>query len=181
MRTKKQAAEWDDVVPSLLDEVPLETLTIRWPTINVKIGQPVFVGQMTDRPHLIWPTEPGAFYTVFIWDGGIDRVLPKGYFHWLVMNIPGYDVAAGKEVFEYVPPFSFELDEDNNFIRDVTESSHPMLVLVYKQKNGFLNSIEETQAGCSPDITTSRILDRQKDLVEKYDLQLVAGNYFQCP
>ena len=52
---------------------------------------------------------------------------------------------------------------------------------LYKQNNGFLNSIEETQAGCSPDITTSRILDRQKDLVEKYDLQLVAGNYFQCP
>ena len=97
------------------------------------------------------------------------------------MNIPGYDVDSGKEVFEYVPPFSFELDDENNFIKDVAESSHPMLVLVYKQNNGFLNSIEETQAGCSPDITTSRILDRQKDLVEKYDLQLVAGNYFQCP
>ena len=60
VRTKKQAAEWDDVVPSLLDEVPLETLTIRWPTVNVKIGQPVFVGQMTDRPHLIWPA--GMFF-----------------------------------------------------------------------------------------------------------------------
>ena len=60
VRTKKQAAEWDEVVPSLLDEVPLETLTIRWPTVNVKIGQPVFVGQMTDRPHLIWPA--GMFF-----------------------------------------------------------------------------------------------------------------------
>jgi len=40
--------------------------------------------------------------------------------------------------------------------------------------------IRETQRGCSPDIVTARIFD-QRRLAEKYNLELVAGNFLQCP
>ena len=40
----------------------------------------------------------------------------------------------GIEVFQYVTPFSLELDDDENIIKDIKESSHPMIALVFKQK-----------------------------------------------
>ena len=43
-----------------------------------------------------------------------------------------------------------------------------------------VTDITETQRGCSPDIVTARILDYRK-LAEKYNLNLVAGNFLQCP
>ena len=42
----------------------------------------------------------------------------------------------GIEVFQYVTPFSLELDDDENIIKDTEESSHPMIVLVFKQRSG---------------------------------------------
>ena len=69
-------------------------------------------------------------------DGGIKRLLPETYLHWLVMNVPGDKVEEGVEVFQYVTPFSLELEEDGSIIKDTKESSHPMLVLVFKQRTG---------------------------------------------
>ena len=45
-------------------------------------------------------------------------------------------VDEGIEVFQYVTPFSLELDDDENIIKDTEESSHPMIVLVFKQRSG---------------------------------------------
>ena len=53
---------------------------------------------MQERPRLVWPTEKGALYSVFIVDINIERVLPKGYFHWAVINIPGNRIGDGNEV-----------------------------------------------------------------------------------
>ena len=54
---------------------------------------------MQERPRLVWPTEKGALYSVIIVDVNIERVLPKGYFHWAVINIPGNRIEDGNEVF----------------------------------------------------------------------------------
>ena len=100
----------------------------------------------------------------------------------------------GIEVFQYVTPFSLELDDDENIIKDTKESSHPMIALVFKQRSGKVEilkiqnetpycqvtNITETQRGCSPDIVTARIFD-YRHLAEKYNLELVAGNFLQCP
>ena len=53
---------------------------------------------MQERPRLVWPAEKGALYSVFIVDINIERVLPKGYFHWAVINIPGNRIGDGNEV-----------------------------------------------------------------------------------
>ena len=73
---------------------------------------------------------------VMIVDGGIKRLLPDTYLHWLVMNVPGEKVEEGIEVFQYVTPFSLELEDDGSIIKDTKESSHPMIVLVFKQRSG---------------------------------------------
>ena len=105
---------------------------------------------MQERPRLVWPTEKGALYSVIIVDVNIERVLPKGYFHWAVINIPGNRIEDGNEVdfhpkilpathynpyqvMEYVPPFHFKLNEDGSLVKDQSESASPMLVLVFKQ------------------------------------------------
>ena len=69
-------------------------------------------------------------------DGGIERLLPETYLHWMVMNVPRDKVEEGVEVLQYVTPFSLELEEDGSIIKDTKESSHPMIILVFKQRSG---------------------------------------------
>jgi len=81
-------------------------------------------------------------------------------------------------VMEYIPPFSFDFDSDGNIIKDASKVNHPMIMLAFKQP-GYIY-VDETQRGCSPDIATTRIRD-YRDLVSKYELELVAGNFIQVP
>ena len=70
------------------------------------------------------------------------------YVHWMVTNVPGNNLKLGSEVMQYVTPFSLEFTEDGEFITDPVESSHPLIIAVFKQKTGKI-IVEETQAGCS--------------------------------
>ena len=79
---------------------------------------------------------------------------------------------------EYVTPFSKETNPDGSFITDPKTSPHPMILLVFKQPGAL--AVEETQAGCSPDIVDARIHD-YRDLAKKYGFKLVAGNFAQVP
>ena len=174
-------SDWEEV-GELVGEAPPQRLLIDWPN-NVQVVQPnttTSVGWMKERPKLTWPADPGALYTVMLLDGGIQRVLPKVYLHWMVTNIPGNSVELGTEVMEYVTPFSLELNEDplDGFIKDKYGSAHPMIFLVFKQPKRI--QVEEAQRGCSPELVTARIHD-YRDLVSKYDLELAAGNFIQCP
>ena len=92
---------------------------------------------------------------------------------------------------EYVPPFHFKLNEDGTLVKDQAESASPMLVLVLKQvalqmfrnKRIFLFIqegrvwSEETHAGCDRQIV-ERMFD-YRELAKKYNLEVVAGNFFQ--
>jgi len=173
--------DWDGLVPTLLDSPPSQKLTVQWPNnVRADAGNVIEVGAMRQRPELSWQAEQDEMYTVMLVDGGIERLLPETYLHWMVMNVPGGKVEEGVEVLQYVTPFSLELEEDGSIIKDTKESSHPMIVLVFKQRSGKVTNITETQRGCSPDIVTARIFDHRQ-LAEKYNLELVAGNFLQCP
>ena len=165
-------------MPRLIDEVPPQRLTVEWPpNVNVQVGQVVLTRNMLKRPKLSWPAEYGAFYTVMILDGGIERLLPKFYTHWLVMNIPGGNLQDGIEFFEYVPPFSFTLTDEG--LEDPGEA-HPMMILVFKQSQGKIDKVTEHQIGCTPEIVGGRIIDLS-EFKEKYGLELIAGNFLRCP
>ena len=183
-------SSWEEVA-SLVTAAPLHRLDVNWP--HLEIRQPntsVSVGAMKVRPSLSWPAETGALYTAIIVDGGIQSILPKVYLHWMVTDIPANTVEKGNEVMEYVTPFSIEIDAEGKILKDAQQSSHLMLLLVFKQPGAII--VEETQAGCSPDIagptqlgdtdeySAGRIHD-YRDLATKYGLELVAGNFLQVP
>jgi len=165
-------------IAALVSSAPPSKVFVEWPSnIRVDLNDSVGVGRMQERPRLVWPTEKGALYSVIIVDVNIERVLPKGFFHWAVINIPGNRIEDGNEVMEYVPPFHFKLNEDGSLVKDPQESASPMLVLVFKQEGRIWS--EETHAGCDPEIV-ERMFD-YRELAEKYNLEVVAGNFFQVP
>ena len=106
-------------------------------------------------------------------------MLPKMYVHWMLTNVPGNQIHQGTEVMRYVTPFSLEFTESGDFITDPVNSSHPLILAVFKQTSGTI-LVDETQAGCTPDITEPRIVD-YKEIQAKYDLELVAGNFLYMP
>ena len=175
-------ADWETVweqVGELVETPPSQKLVVEWPNdVNVQPNDTIPVGWMGERPTLYWPSERGELYTVMIIDGGIKRILPKGYVHWMVTNIPGNYVEKGNEVMQYVTPFGLELNEDGSIIKDASQSAHPMLIMVFKQSEAIVT--DETQFGCSPDILTDRFHD-YRDLAKKYNLEMVAGNFLQAP
>ena len=103
------------------------------------------------------------------------------YVHWMVINVPGNNIRNGVEVMQYVTPFSLEFTEDGQFVTDPVESSHPLIMVVFKQETGKI-VVDEAQQGCVPEIGPSgpRLQD-YRDLMSKYSLKLVAGNYLYMP
>ena len=172
--------DWDQQWESVeVPAAPPAKLVVEWPNnVRIEPGDFANVDWMTTRPKLKWEAERGALYSVVLLDAGIKRVLPEMFFHWGVSNIPGNMVSLGNEVMEYITPFSLEFDENNKFITDRQKSSHPLLMLVFKQKSGKI-FVDETHSGCNPEIL-DRILNYQ-DLAKKYELELVAGNLLQMP
>merc|ERR1712098_385225 len=100
----------------------------------------------------------------------------EGFVHWLVTKIPSTKVESGNEVMQYVTPFSLELKKDGSINKEAT---HTVLIMVYKQQGRIVT--DETQFGCSPDLFSDQRVHNLQDLVKKYDLQLVAGNFLQVP
>ena len=82
---------------------------------------------------------------------GIGRLLPKMYVHWMVKDVPANNIKNGVEGMQYVTPFSLEFNEAGELVTDAAESSHPLIMAVFKQEAGKI-VVEEAQQGCGPDI-----------------------------
>ena len=70
------------------------------------------------------------------------------YVHWMVKDVPANNIRNGVEVMQYVTPFSLELTEEGELVTDPTNSSHPLIMAVFKQTGGKI-VVEEAQAGCT--------------------------------
>ena len=98
---------------------------------------------------------------------------------WIVTNIPGNSVKDGNEVVEYLTPFAVAPREDGTLEKNILASNHPTFFLAFKQLDGRI-VMEETQAGCTKDLISSRVA-YYTNLAEKYNLEMVAGNFYQNP
>jgi len=159
------------VVPDVIDTLPGHVLSVRYASgAEIKMGSELTPTQVKDMPVSVeWPAEEGALYTLVKTDPDApSRANPKyrEWHHWLVVNIPGNDVAKGLTLSEYVgsgPPKGTGL--------------HRYVYLVYKQ-----------QTSLSPD--EKRLTNRSgegrgcfkvRDFAKKYALgEPVAGNMFQA-
>ena len=86
--------------------------------------------------------------------------------HWLTINIPGNDLTSGESIFQYIgsgPPKDTGL--------------HRYIFLLFKQPEG---RIEFDSPYVSDHSSLGRPSTSTKDLISKYGLNLVAGNFYQA-
>lgn len=86
--------------------------------------------------------------------------------HWLTVNIPGNDLKSGEEVFQYIgsgPPQGTGL--------------HRYVFLLFKQPNG---KIDFDSPYVSDHSALNRPSSSTRDLMKKYNLEIVAGNFYQA-
>nr|XP_041575817.1 39S ribosomal protein L38, mitochondrial isoform X2 [Taeniopygia guttata] len=89
-----------------------------WVALRVQYSQedehlvPVYYGNMvtpseaSSPPEVSYEADRGSLWTLLLTnpDGHL-RDADSEYLHWLVTNIPGSDIKAGKEMCHYLPPF----------------------------------------------------------------------------
>ncbi|CAG2113077.1 unnamed protein product [Medioppia subpectinata] len=109
IRTKTHSKEQMDehkIVPDVLDNVPPNVIQISYPSgQTVELGNELAPKQVKHVPSLQWPAVAGALYTLCMTDPDApSRAKPThGEFkHWLVVNIPGTDIKAGKTLADYL-------------------------------------------------------------------------------
>jgi len=166
----------EPLVPNKLAVAPPQTAKIYWASSgeSVSPGEAIDAIKMTDRPTMRWTYDPSALYTIICIDEGIPDLQPANlqFIHWLVSNVPGDKVYAGDENYEYVPPFSFKLDSNNQLVEDGSPL-HAILFLVYKQSGRV--EVSEGQNGCNTELG-SRVGNKDA-LAAKYNLgSPIAGN-----
>jgi len=167
-------------VPTKLAMAPPAPLYMSYNNKNVLPNDLITSEEMLEKPTLTWDTESGALYTIFIIDFGIERLEGLQWVHWLVTNVKdGASVDQGDEVKDYVPPFYFKIKEDFSGL-DLTKGTrgHDILALVYKQKTGQVDMVDERQVGCNEGLGDGSRIDDHFAIAEKYNLELVAGNFF---
>jgi len=166
----------ESLVPNKLAEAPPQTAKIYWAHSSTRVtpGEAIDSIKMTDRPGIRWTYDPSALYTILCLDEGIPDLQPANlaYIHWMVSNVPGDKVYAGDENYEYVPPFGFQLDSNQELVDDGSPL-HAILFLVYKQSERV--EVTEGQNGCNPELGTR--VGNKDALAAKYNLgQPIAGN-----
>nr|XP_045607986.1 protein D2-like [Procambarus clarkii]XP_045607987.1 protein D2-like [Procambarus clarkii] len=157
------------VVPDVVDAAPPALLQVKYGALEVSEGNVLTPTQVVTSPtHLSWPREDNALYTLCLTDPDApsrDDPKVREVLHWLVVNIPGCDPAAGDTLAHFVgsgPPSGTGL--------------HRYVYLVYRQP-GRLDCDE-------PRIPNNTAEHRRnfsiRNFAAKYKLQLVAGNFYQA-
>ncbi|XP_050321984.1 putative odorant-binding protein A5 [Bactrocera neohumeralis] len=157
-----------EVVPDILDEPPKELLKIEYDGgLDVGRGEEFTPTQTKDEPKLDWTAEPDAFYTIIMTNPDIptrQNPATREWLHWLVVNIPGTDLAKGFVLDPYIGPLN---PKESGLVRNV--------FLVFKQ-------LDKREFG-EPILNNTSVAGHErfssKGFAKKYGMELVAGNIFQ--
>ncbi|XP_059086677.1 phosphatidylethanolamine-binding protein homolog F40A3.3-like isoform X2 [Tigriopus californicus] len=165
-------------VPEKLPAVPSGRANVRFPSgVSVRPNDTFTSGLLLQFPEIEWETEPNSMYTLMIVD--VDIFRPESpvtnFIHYLSTNIPGSNIMAGDENFQFIPPFAFLYSPESGLVDD-PNFSHRMVILIYKQRSRIETEIEQDY--CSP--TVFNRLQNLSDLVSKYRLGVpTAGNFLR--
>lgn len=169
--TTKPTMEVHGVVPDVIDVAPTAKIQVEFDSgVSVDGGNELTPTQVQNQPiKVTWDVEEGAHYTLCMTDPDApSRTEPtfREWHHWLVVNIPGTDIAKGEVLSEYVgsgPPPDTGL--------------HRYIYLVYKQPGPLT---------CDEPRLTNRSADNRggfsiRKFAAKYNLgQPIAGNLYQA-
>ncbi|CAG2165569.1 unnamed protein product [Oppiella nova] len=137
--------------------------------IAVMDGTDLTLTQVKSQPVVHWPVDSNAYYTLAMIDPDAPcRAFPiiSQIKHWLVINIPGADVANGRTLAEYYTPAP-----------PPGSGYHRYVFLVYKQP-ALINTTEPTVTSSS---ITGRLFFKIRDFARAHNLgEPVAVNYFKA-
>ncbi|KAL7077395.1 hypothetical protein ACQ4LE_003014 [Meloidogyne hapla] len=161
----------NSIISDVIPKAPEKRVRVTYDSgVEANLGNVLTPTQVKNPPTLTWEAEDGVLYTLALTDPDApSRASPKfrEWHHWLVVNIPGNDVAKGEVLSEYVgsgPP------EDTGL--------HRYIFLVYKQ-NGKIHDAEHGHL-------TNRSGDKRgcfkiHDFAKKHGLgDPIAGNFYQA-
>jgi len=158
------------VVPDVISHAPDQLLEVDYTGQNVSLGNVLTPTQVKNIPQVKWNAEQGSLYTLAMTDPDApSRKDPKfrEWHHWLVVNVPGCDVAHGKTLSEYVgagPPEGTGL--------------HRYVFLAYKQPAKLADNVRPHLTNRSAD---GRGKFKIAEFVKANHLgEPVAGNFFQA-
>nr|CAD7394092.1 unnamed protein product [Timema cristinae] len=164
-----------ELIPDVIDVGPKAMLNVSFPSgVDASFGNMLTPTEVKDQPTVLFPAEPEATYTLILTDPDVpDREQPVDgeWIHWLVVNIPGRDLALGDiskgEVLrEYVgaaPP------EGSGY--------HRYAILAYKQPE----ELDFNEKKLDKTMAKDRYRFKTRMFVDKYNLkELSAGNFFQA-
>ncbi|CRK89398.1 CLUMA_CG003149, isoform A [Clunio marinus] len=159
----------EKIVPDVLDDIPdIAMLSVNYPSgVTVELGNVLTPTQVKDKPTVEWTKEDGVYYTLLMTDPDAPtRENPTlgEIRHWLVVNINNQNV--GETIVEYrgsAPPMDTGL--------------HRYIFLLFKQIKGYTNYdipfVSDRSFSGRPNTST-------KELMDNYDLELVAGSFYQA-
>uniref|UniRef100_A0A1Q3FL91 Putative phosphatidylethanolamine-binding protein n=1 Tax=Culex tarsalis TaxID=7177 RepID=A0A1Q3FL91_CULTA len=159
-----------ELVPDIIPEAPPMLAKVSYPSgAEASLGNELTPTQVKDQPTVSWEADPKSLYTLILTDPDApSRTNPKmrEWRHWIVINIPGEDVASGEPVAEYIssaPPQGSGL--------------HRYAFLVYKQQGGKIEFDEPRLNNRNP----NRGMFRVAEFAAKYSLGTpIAGNFYQA-
>ncbi|XP_063896756.1 protein D3-like [Helicoverpa armigera] len=159
-----------EVVPDVLSTAPAEYLYVNFQSgAVVNTGNELTPTLVKDIPHVWWDSaDPQKLYTVaFVDPDAPSRISPtsRAFLHWLVGNVPGNDVMAGDVIAEYIGSGPGE-----------GSGLHRYVFLVYEQPSELV--FMETRVNNTS--TENRASFSISAFAEKYDLTLIAGNFYQA-
>jgi len=148
---------------------PTVELKIFYGQHEVKLGNELTPTLVKNPPTIQYEADPNAYYTLVFTDPDApSRAKPirREWRHWVVGNIPGNNITAGKELTGYVgsaPPPDTGL--------------HRYIFILYKQPKGQIN-FKEDHTSCT--CATGRANWKAPDFAAKYGLEPVGINFYQA-
>ncbi|XP_032526487.2 protein D3-like [Danaus plexippus] len=164
------AFEVSKIVPDVIPVAPKELIELKYQSgVSANLGNELAPTKVKDQPAVSYNADPDAFYTLVFtdpdnYDG--PELVYREWHHWLVVNIPGSDVAQGDVLSGYIgsgPPEGTGI--------------HRYVYILYKQP-GKLVFDEKRLGNKSID---GRAAFSTKKFAEKYNLGApVAGNFYRA-
>lgn len=158
----------DEIAKDVCGIAPDLILTVKY-ALNVSVDSSELTPfQVKEQPNVEWAGEAGTFYTLLMTDPDVpnraDRSVGEVR-HWLVVNIPGNNLAAGEARVQYVGSAP---QKDSGL--------HRYVFLLFKQTKGMqeFNNV----AASSSTSREGRLSTNTRQLVADHNLELVAGNFF---